>query len=541
MKKHFTLLLMLLTIGLSAQERYLDEVFTDVEVTSNVIYGVNATVILLPQLGEAIPIPLAMDVYQPAGDTETARPLVLVFHTGNFLPNYINGQITGTKTDSSVVEICTQLARRGFVAASVDYRTGWNPLATTQPERALGLIQAAYRGVQDGRNAVRYFRADAATSNNFRIDTERVSIFGVGTGGYLALAMATLDEYLEIATTTNGAAKFILDTNGDGVPDTPMVVEPYHGDVNGEVTTVVPADGFGFTAGDTTNYSNIPGFSSEVDLCINVGGALGDISWIDEKTPPIISVQSANDQFAPYGDDVLIVPTTDERVVQVQGASIIGQRQEEIGNNQIWKDAVFNDDVTQLAMDNSATAGHDYYEGTFPWIRPLNSFGMDEGVVIDWWDPNAIAPSENMLPWNQEPHPAFNGSFHEEGLETNEGMSAEKARANLEEVFAYVLPRTCVALDLPCASNFTSATEELLDNSFVKMSPNPMLESTLIQTGDLRMKEVMVFNMSGQLVRRHTNIENNYFSLEKNDLQTGLYTVQIRFEEGATAIKLVVE
>lgn len=541
MKKHFTLLLMLLTIGLSAQERYLDEVFTDVEVTSNVIYGVNATVILLPQLGEAIPIPLAMDVYQPAGDTETARPLVLVFHTGNFLPNYINGQITGTKTDSSVVEICTQLARRGFVAASVDYRTGWNPLATSQPERALGLIQAAYRGVQDGRNAVRYFRADAATSNNFRIDTERVSIFGVGTGGYLALAMATLDEYLEIATTTNGAAKFILDTNGDGVPDTPMVVEPYHGDVNGEVTTVVPADGFGFTAGDTTNYSNIPGFSSEVDLCINVGGALGDISWIDEKTPPIISVQSVNDQFAPYGDDVLIVPTTMERVVQVQGASVIGQRQNEIGNNQIWKDAVFNDDVTQLAMDNSATAGHDYYEGTFPWIRPLNSFGMDEGVVIDWWDPNAIAPSENMLPWNQEPHPAFNGSFHEEGLETNEGMSAEKARANLEEVFAYVLPRTCVALDLPCASNFTSATEDLLDNSFVKMNPNPMVESTLIQTGDLRMKEVMVFNMSGQLVRRHTNIENNYFSLEKNDLQTGLYTVQIRFEEGATAIKLVVE
>ena len=98
-----------------------------------------------------------MDVYQPSGDTETSRPLVLVFHTGNFLPNVLNGQISGTKKDSSVVEICTQLARRGYVAASVDYRVGWNPLASTQPERALGLIQAAYRGLQDGRNAIRYF------------------------------------------------------------------------------------------------------------------------------------------------------------------------------------------------------------------------------------------------------------------------------------------------------------------------------------------------------------------------------------------------
>jgi carboxylesterase type B len=101
---------------------------------------------------------LLMDVYQPAGDSEADRPVILYFHTGNFLPQYVNGSAVGTRTDSSAVEICSRFARMGYVVASVDYRLGWNPLAGTQTERTTQLIQAAYRGVQDSRTAVRYFR-----------------------------------------------------------------------------------------------------------------------------------------------------------------------------------------------------------------------------------------------------------------------------------------------------------------------------------------------------------------------------------------------
>lgn len=543
MKKSFTLfILMVMSLGLTAQDRYLDEVFTDVEVTTDVVYGVNATVLLLPVLGEAVPIPLTMDIYQPAGDTEDARPLMLVFHTGNFLPNVLNGQISGTKQDSSVVEICNRLARRGYVAASVDYRTGWNPLATTQPERALGLIQAAYRGLQDGRNAVRYFRADAMTDNNFRVDTDRISVFGVGTGGYLTLELATLDQYTEIITTTNSQGKFLLDTNGDGAPETPMVIEAFHGDINGEVLTVTPPDGssvpFGLPPGDTTNYSNIAGVSSDVALCINIGGALGDISWIDENTPPIISVQSPFDLFAPYDDAVLIVPTTQDPIVRVQGAQSIGEVQEATGANQMWKDAVFDDTVTQTATANSAVAGHAYYEGTFPFVRPLNSNGLPEGVVIDWWDPEAISPEG--IPWNQLPHPS-GGTFHEQGLVLNENMSAEKARANLDECMAYILPRACVALELPCSANFTSNTEELLDESFVRISPNPMNSVSLVETGDKMIREIFIYNMSGQLMRRHSNIDNNYFELNRSELQSGMYNMMIRFDEGSSVKRIIVK
>ena len=543
MKNIFTLLLLcVFAISVNAQDRYLDEVFADVTVTTGVEYGINGTVLTLPSAMEVVPESLLMDVYQPTGDTETARPLVLVFHTGNFLPNVTNGQIAGTRQDSSVVEICNRLARRGFVAASCDYRLGWNPLADSQPVRALGLIQAAYRGLQDGRNAIRYFRSDAAGTNDWGIDTERITAFGVGTGGYLVLGMVGLSQYGEIVQTTNGPGKFLLDTNQDGVVETPMIIEAFHGDINGEVLTVTPLDGssvgFGLPPGDTTNYSNYAGFSSDFNLCVNVGGALGDISWLNDNTTPILSVQSPFDMFAPYDDAVLIVPTTGDPIVQVQGALAIGVAQEASGVNQLWKNATFNDAITQAAVDNSATAGHPYYEGTFPFIRPPNTLGLDEGVVMNWWDPAAI--SRVGLPWNALPYPT-GGTFHDQGLILNEGMSAEKSRANLDDVLGYILPRACVALDLPCAANFTSAVEELLENSFVKVYPNPISNVANVTTGDKNIVDILVYDIKGQLVRAERNINRNNFQFNRGDLIAGMYNMQIRFEEGVTTSQIIIK
>ena len=462
MKKLFTLILAFCIISaVNAQERFLDEIFTDVTVTTDVEYGVNATVLTLPQLGEAVPESLKLDIYEPTNDTEEARPLVLVFHNGNFLPIVTNGQISGTKQDNSVVDICNSLARRGFVAASVDYRLGWNPFAETQPLRALGIIQAAYRGVQDGRNSVRFFRKTAAEDGNpYRIDTEKITAWGVGTGGYITLAMASLDDYEEITNTTNDPAKFILDLDEDGVPETPMVVEAFHGDINGVVETVTPVEGFGLPAGNTTNISNYPSYSSEVNLTVNIAGALGDLGWLDENTTPIITVQSINDMFAPYGDAVLSVPGQNLAVVQVQGGNVVHERLTELGINDIYNDFSFDkagaESFTAEAVTNASIAGHDSYTSLYPWVAPANSFGLDEGVVLNWWNAEDPAPLAGMgIPWNMLPHPSGD-TFHDQGLFLNEGMSAEKSRANLAKVFGFVLPRASVALDLPAKNLFAN-------------------------------------------------------------------------------------
>ena len=526
-----------------AQERYLDEVFDDITVTSNVVYSNNATVLLVPFTGEAVQIPLLMDVYEPTGDTEIDRPLIVALHTGNFLPNVTNGQISGTMRDSSVVEFCTRFAKMGYVAASVDYRTGWNPLATTTPERTLGLIQAAYRGIQDGRTAVRYFRDDAAGADMFNIDPNSITAFGLGTGGYITLGMGSLNDYSEIVQTEAPPGKFLLDLDMDMVPETPMVVPVYHGDINGETTSVTPDGAFGLPAGDTTTYAHFPGLSSDVNLVINIGGAMGDIGWLDEMSAPVVSVQSAFDIFAPYGDGTVIVPTTGDPVIRAQGSLTVAERLDLLGVNDILDNATFEDYATELAITNSALAGHEYYPGLLPIVKPLNSSGRDEGVVTTWWDPDARSPEDGQgmgVPWNMLPH-QLGGTYHDQGLILNEGMSAEKSRANIDTIMTFLAPRACVLLELPCAANFISSTEELLiDQVEVKISPNPSSSMIRFETEEA-IERIELVNIDGRVVQLKNNINDRYVSMNISSLETGNYIAKIYVENGLVTKQIVKE
>ena len=65
-----------------AQDRYIDNIFTDVSVETDVVYGSNVTVFpTLLGLSPAVQ-DLVMDIYHPTGDTETNRPAVILLHTG---------------------------------------------------------------------------------------------------------------------------------------------------------------------------------------------------------------------------------------------------------------------------------------------------------------------------------------------------------------------------------------------------------------------------------------------------------------------------
>ncbi|MEM1325683.1 MAG: T9SS type A sorting domain-containing protein [Bacteroidota bacterium] len=543
MKRLHTILILLLSISVSclyAQEgRFMSEVFSEVEVTRDVTYGVNATVIALPTQGEAVPQPLMLDVYEPVGDsTRETRPLVLVFHTGNFLPVPQNGQILGTRTDSAVVEVCTRLAKYGYTSAAVSYRQGWNPLAETQPIRALGLIQAAYRGVQDARTAIRFFKRDMVENGNqFAVDTSRITIWGHGTGGYVTLGTVGLDSYTNILTTTNGPAKFLLDTDGDGTPETPMVVPAIHGDIEGK-TLGLGTGAFNLPVGDTTSYPNHVDYSSDFQLSVNIGGALGDISWLEEGDEPTIVFQSAFDFFAPYEDATLIVPTTGDPIVRVQGGLDVQKRQEELGNNQIFIDANIDDEFTAQARANSEIAGHPYYEGLYPVVNPPNSVGLDEGVTIDWWNPTAPAPGLG-IPWNLLPHPSDptgETSFHEQGLLTNMGMSPELGRTYIDTVMGYFAPRAFAALDLIAYTSTEQVQEEDIN---LVIAPNPASDQVILRSApESPMLGIEVFDMKGRRVQTHM-LRNHYYYVQRDGLPNGMYVVRIRFEEGTIAKKIM--
>ena len=531
MKKFNTLLLLFVafaTLQLNAQTRFLDEVFSEVEVTYDVPYAENISILRFPTIDT---IPLTMDVYQPKNDTtETGeqvmnRPVVLYFHTGSFLPQYINGQITGGKLDSTLVEICTRLAKTGYVAIAVDYRQGWNPVSTDQDTRTSTLLQAAYRGIHDGRACVRFLRKNAIEENTYGIDTSRIVAWGQGTGGYLSLGMAYLSDYdTEIAGLASG--KFI------GQDLNPYVIPQIHGDIYGEQPAAL-------------NIPNHVGYSSEIHLAVNMAGALGDIEWIDSGEPPMIAFHPALDPFAPFADGPVIVPTTGDFVVNVSGSRTAVAKANAVGNNDIMAPAneeanVLNAIINaykpipfQFPGQSATTLGED---NCYTFLTP----GPESGPW-DWWN----------KPFLDVYIPAFNAAagtdisadtLHNNGLLTNPDMSKEKALRYIDTVMMYFKPRAFLALDL--MDPFVNTEEAIILDQEVnlKIGPNPAQEAIFIQTNaNHRIQDLELYDMNGRLVRSHYNIDTNSFTLQRQSLLPGLYVVKMRFKEGIIGKKVLFE
>ena len=117
-----TLFTMILNQKIYGQERYIDNVFSSVEVEENVVYGNNISVFSLILGMMPASQDLIMDIYTPEGDCgweSTNRPAVILLHTGSFLPPILNGQATGAKNDNSIVEQCMQFAKKGYVAIAL--------------------------------------------------------------------------------------------------------------------------------------------------------------------------------------------------------------------------------------------------------------------------------------------------------------------------------------------------------------------------------------------------------------------------------------
>jgi acetyl esterase/lipase/uncharacterized protein YkwD len=116
---------------------------------------------------------LLMDLYLPPAGGPAARPTTITIHGGGF--------VGGSRTDTNGVS--REYALRGFVSASIDYRLDKRPGGTNGP----GQLVAAQNGIDDGMEAVRWLKANAAT---YRVDTTRIGAIGFSAGGAIALGMA---------------------------------------------------------------------------------------------------------------------------------------------------------------------------------------------------------------------------------------------------------------------------------------------------------------------------------------------------------------
>lgn len=486
-----------LLLGCLSAQRYLSPVFTDlVKTGENVIYGVNATVLTVSgPTRQAEPQPLTCDVYEPAGDTEDERPLIILLHTGNFLPPQINGGCGGAKNDPVLVDLAGRLVKLGYVVAIANYRLGWNPIASTQTERVYTLINAAYRGVQDASTIIRFFRkSHQELGNPYGIDPDRIALWGNGTGGYISFAAATLDTitdtYIPKFSTAQG----------------PMVFEPVNGDLYGTKVGVTFPGYPGFPAGDTLCYPNHIGYSSAFKLAVNMGGALGDTSWIDENDPPVISYHVPTDPYAPCDIGIVNVPPPHNLpVVEVAGSCFAQQIFNRKGNNACMVSANIRDGLGQIARSRNGNN-----EGFYPF--PVE----DVTVSSPWTYYNSLEPY------------GIAGS--------NCDTFKTVASAYLDTIVQYFIPRGYACLML------ATANQEIYDAAEVglNMSPNPAIDFVNFETkSEFPVEDVAVYDMSGKYLTGSFGLNANSFTIRRGNLPPGLYFVKLRFKEGIITQKLI--
>lgn len=162
-------------------QRYLHPVFAAVDILPDQQYG--SAVNYRGQVEN-----LFLDFYQPRGDTLSQRPLVIYVHGGGFKEFH--------RKQVHIKALCDNLARRGYVAASIDYRlvdTLRNVPPVVPPRPAL--YRASIDAMHDAKAAVRFFRRCAAT---YGIDTTRIFIGGESAGGVTAAHVAYIDKLSEI-------------------------------------------------------------------------------------------------------------------------------------------------------------------------------------------------------------------------------------------------------------------------------------------------------------------------------------------------------
>ena len=154
--------------------RYRDQVFSTVDVTSDLTYG------RAPD-ANGNPVDLKLDLYQPAGDTIAKRPALVWVHGGGFT--------MGDK--SSGRSKATFFARLGYVVVSINYRLlspdgcGGNPNPTPICQ------EAALAGQHDAQAAVRWLRANAAT---YKIDTDKIAMGGASAGAVTSVLASTRSD-----------------------------------------------------------------------------------------------------------------------------------------------------------------------------------------------------------------------------------------------------------------------------------------------------------------------------------------------------------
>jgi acetyl esterase/lipase len=457
--------------------RYFNKIFADVQVTPDLDYAQNISILSgMPTLDS-----LKMDVYEPAGDTVSLRPLIIFMHPGEYLPYPQNSRTSGTRKDSAVVELSRQMAQRGFVVASISYRLGWSPVSSLAVEIRRSYLNAHYRGIQDARTAIRFFRKNVSLAGNtFKIDTSRIALGGMGVGGSIALGAASLDKYAELSL-----PKF-MDPNSQ----TSFVDTSLSGDLWG-------------TNDRQLNRANHPGYSSDFDATFTLGGFVLDSSWIEAGDVPIVALQCSDDPVNPFGYGPILAHNVGQVNFYVSGSEGAVSRSLRIGNQSRLTESAFLDRYSYVAAEKN-----DSVEGLYPFFTLAW-----ENAPWQWWD-------------TTDPNHAFASMF-------NPNMSKSKALSYIDTATYYASQRLICALQLEGCQKLVDISLEAKQHD---VSTSPHLIVYPIPTHGLlffqskeSIKEVSVFDCNGKVIFRQIGLLGTKGQLDTSEFPKSIYFLSVRF------------
>ena len=352
------ILVIIISLGISQDIRYLDEVFESVQKTEDLVYG-NAPDLPFWFLFEwnTYDIDLDMDIYEPEGDTLSNRPVIIFIHTGSFF--------SGTNELDDVVDLSISAAKRGYVAISINYRLGLNIISTYSGERAV------YRAVQDGGAAIRYLRE---FPEEFGINPDQIFMWGTSAGALVALHLSYLDNDDRPDATYGGG----------GDPD------------------------LGCPICEGNDYVHDP----KPNAIVSCWGAIGLLDWIDaDDTVPAIMFHGTLDPIVPFNSGFPF--TLDIALPIVYGSNLIHDRLDEVGiENELHAESGLLHEYWGTVNGNWFGGPNEYfyqiqtdaYSFLYNYLDcaqqdPLSLCLVAEGglnEVLLQWEPNAFAESYNI-------------------------------------------------------------------------------------------------------------------------------------------------
>jgi pimeloyl-ACP methyl ester carboxylesterase len=246
-------------------ERYQNEVFDNIEVKSDILYGkangywtrspysddpyvVTLGKGMIKTFKDSELLDLKLDLYFSRTDLLKTRPVVMLIHGGAF---YI-----GNKESVCEQALATALAKRGYFVASIDYRMGFKPTPSD-------IEMSAYRAIQDAHAALRYL---SYHSKGIGIDPNQVYVGGTSAGAVASLNVAFMKN--------DERPERILENEKEGL------------------VSKIEESGNRFTETFT------------IKAVANMWGAVSDLNIIDpDEKISVLSIHGTNDDIVPFEHD----------------------------------------------------------------------------------------------------------------------------------------------------------------------------------------------------------------------------------------------